>query len=268
MNKLVETGEEDLVDKIIFVGVPQTGTPKAIAVLLHGYGEALLQGLITKASTARRLAENMSAAYNLLPSEKYFADLTTPPVEFSNDAATGGGFHAAYGGSIGSYARLREFLLGLEGRSKPASDDTDAPNVLNYDLLTSGEALHAELDSWEQPDGVELYEIAGVGLETPASIKYVDSCSFCLLSAPHLVMEPETVLEGDGTVVEASAHAGTGTKYYFNIKTYNAAHGPRTFVNHASIMGASDINALINRIVKEESETTLPSAITTAAPFF
>ena len=33
-------------------------------------------------------------------------------------------------------------------------------------------------------------------------------------------------------------------------------------------MGASDINALINRIVKEESETTLPSAITTAAPFF
>src|SRR3989344_6081264 len=265
MNKLVETGEEDLVDKIIFVGVPQTGTPKAIAVLLHGYGEALLQGLITKASTARRLAENMSAAYNLLPSEKYFADLTTPPVEFSNDAATGGGFHAAYGGSIGSYARLREFLLGLEGRSKPASDDTDAPNVLNYDLLTSAEALHAELDSWEPPDGVELYEIAGVGLPTPVGITYVDSCNFCLLNDPHLIYKPEMVVEGDGTVVKSSAHAGVGEKYYFNILNYNLSHKE---VAHASLMGATDINALIDRIVKEETVATLPSAITTTAPSF
>jgi len=53
VDKLRETEEEDLVDKIIFVGVPQTGTPKAIAVLLHGYQEALLQGLLVKTSTAR-----------------------------------------------------------------------------------------------------------------------------------------------------------------------------------------------------------------------
>ena len=33
-------------------------------------------------------------------------------------------------------------------------------------------------------------------------------------------------------------------------------------------MGAIDINALINRIVREETETALPSTITTAAPFF
>ena len=265
MNKLEETGEEDLVDKIIFVGVPQTGTPKAIAVLLHGYGEALLQGLITKSSTARKLAENLPAAYNLLPSDKYFAGVATPSVKFSNDATSGGGLHAAYGGSIESYARLREFLLGLEGRSKPAADDTDAPNVLNYDLLTQAEALHAELDDWEPPDGVELYEVAGVGLPTPAGITYVDSCRFCLLNDPHLIYKPEMVVEGDGTVIRASAHAGVGEKYYFNILNYNLGHKE---VAHASLMGASDVDALINRIVKGETATSLPSAITTTAPFF
>ena len=58
--------------------MPQTGTPKAIAVLLHGYQEALLSGIIVKTSTARTLAENLPAAYNLLPSEKYFYDVATP----------------------------------------------------------------------------------------------------------------------------------------------------------------------------------------------
>mgnify|MGYP001596349148 FL=1 len=265
MNKLGETGEEDLVDKIIFVGVPQTGTPKAIAVLLHGYQEALLSGIIVKTSTARTLAENLPAAYNLLPSEKYFYDVATPPVEFSNEATTGDGFHAAYGGSINSYSKLRELLLGLEGRSKPAADNTDALNVLNYDLLTQAEALHADLDDWEPPDGVELYEIAGVGIETPGTIKYVDSCPFsCLTGDPHLVMKADPLLEGDGTVIVASAHAGTGTKYYFNIADYNRTH---TQVNHASIMGAANIDSLIDKILRDDT-SLLPSTITTIAPFF
>ena len=264
MEKLRETGEETLVDKMIFVGVPQTGTPKAIAVLLHGYGQALLQGLITKTSTARMLAENLPAAYTLLPSERYLADVAIPPVEFSNDATTARAFHAAYGSTLNSYQSLRSFLLGLEGRDKPAADDTDAPNVLNYDLLNQAAILHAELDDWEPPDGVELYEIAGVGIATPATIKYVDSCTFCLFGDPHLVMEAEPVLEGDGTVVEASAHAGTGTKYFFNIADYNRSN---TRINHASIMGASDITSFLGKIISENTDS-LPSTITTTAPSF
>ena len=267
VDKLRKTGEENLIDKIIFVAVPQTGTPKAIAVLLHGYQEALLYGLLVKTSTARTLAENLPAAYNLLPSEKYFANVATPPVEFSNDAVTSGGFHAAYGNALNSYQSLRSFLLGLEGRSKPSSDDTDAPNVLNYNLLTEAGALHTELDGWGPPEGVELYEIAGVGIETPAGFRYVDSCTFCLLGNPHLVIEPEIVLDGDGTVVEVSAHAGTGIKYYFNMKAYNNGNGPLPSVDHAGIMGASDITSFLGEIISEDTDT-LPATVTTIAPNF
>ena len=263
MNKLTEMGEEDLVDKIIFVGVPQTGTPKAIATLLHGYDESLGFGLITKTSTARTLAENLPAAYNLLPSEKYFADVATSPVGFSEDA-TAAAFRSTYGDTVDSYAELQAFLLGTDGRAKPTADDTDSPNVLNSALLAEAEALHAELDAWEPPDGVELYEIAGVGLATPARITYVDSCRFCLLNDPHLSYEPEMVVEGDGTVIEASAHASIGEKYYFNILNYNLAH---TKVAHASIMGATDIVSLIEKII-EEQENSLSTNITTTAPSF
>jgi len=263
MNKLAEMGEENLVDKIIFVGVPQTGTPKAIGTLLHGYDESLGFGLITKTSTARTLAENLPAAYNLLPSEEYFADVATSPVEFSEDA-TAAAFRSAYGDTVDSYAELHDFLLGTDGRTKPNADDTDAPNVLNSALLAEAEALHTDLDAWEPPDGVELYEIAGVGLETPASFRYVDSCTFCLFGDPHVVMEPETVLEGDGTVVEASAHAGMGTKYYFNIPDYNRSN---TRVNHGSVMGASDITSFLGKIISEDT-ALLPATITTTAPSF
>ena len=130
--------------------------------------------------------------------------------------------------------------------------------------MTQAEALHADLDDWEPPDGVELYEIAGVGIETPGTIKYVDSCPFsCLTGYPHLVMKADPLLEGDGTVIVASAHAGTGTKHYFNIADYNRTH---TQVNHASIMGAANIDSLIDKILRDD--TSLPSTITTIAPFF
>jgi len=269
MNELKEMGKENLVDKIIFVGVPQTGTPKAIASLLHGYEEALGSGLITKASTARILADSAPGAYNLLPSERYFNDVVTPPILFPQETKTAQNFHAAYGDSIGTYQNLRKFLLGLDGRAKPSADETNLPAVLNYDLLTRAEALHAELDAWTPPDGVELYKVAGVGLNTPSGIKYVDECPlFCLTTSPYLNYEPEMVIEGDGTVVDASALAGTGTKYYFNVDRYNATNGSLPSVQHASLMGASDINTLIDRIVKEETAISLPSTITTTAPYF
>jgi len=79
--------------------------------LLHGYQEALLSGIIVKTSTARTLAENLPAAYNLLPSEKYFYDVATPPVEFSNDAKAGKGFHAAYGCGLAARHELPSISL-------------------------------------------------------------------------------------------------------------------------------------------------------------
>jgi len=52
----------NLVDKIIFVAVPEIGTPQSLPSLLHGDGEEIANGLIMSASTARGLGVNMPSA--------------------------------------------------------------------------------------------------------------------------------------------------------------------------------------------------------------
>lgn len=64
-DQLRSKGEEGLVDKVIFVAVPEIGTPQALPSLLHGDGEAIADGLILSASTARGLGVNMPSAYSL-----------------------------------------------------------------------------------------------------------------------------------------------------------------------------------------------------------
>ena len=58
------------IDKIIFVAVPQVGTPDAFVALLHG--TELGHGFIMNKDRSRQLSENMSTIYNLLPSAGYF----------------------------------------------------------------------------------------------------------------------------------------------------------------------------------------------------
>ena len=78
MQKLGDAETAKLIDKVIFVAVPQVGTPQAIGALLHGYEQGLPKDWISvflSESTARTLAQNMSSAYNLLPSANYFASI-------------------------------------------------------------------------------------------------------------------------------------------------------------------------------------------------
>ncbi|MDR3558514.1 MAG: hypothetical protein P4L61_03210, partial [Candidatus Pacebacteria bacterium] len=57
-NELKEKGEAGLVDKVIFVAVPEVGTPQALTSLLHGDNEEIASGLILSAGTARGLGVN------------------------------------------------------------------------------------------------------------------------------------------------------------------------------------------------------------------
>lgn len=57
------------INKAVFVGVPNTGAPKAVKVLLQGDNFNVL-GL--NDSEMKKIAENMPAAYDLLPSQQYY----------------------------------------------------------------------------------------------------------------------------------------------------------------------------------------------------
>lgn len=271
VNKLKEMGRGDLIDKIVFVAVPQLGTPKAIPSILHGYEQANAHGLVTRLATARELARNSPGAYTLLPSESYTSKVATPTVLFDPNSITTAGFRSYYGTALDSQSELENFLTGsLDQRPQPVSfSDTDTPIRVSSALLTHAKEIETTLASWTPPTNTKVYEVAGVGLDTLSGITYKDSCVRCLIfTQPHLSFEENTVLDGDGTVVAGSALDGGGQKYYFNISDFKSATNIK--INHATIMGASSVEGIIDSALVATTSNigVLPSFISASSPDF
>ncbi len=67
------SGEPSKVGKAVFVGVPNTGAPKAVKALIQGDNFGISFGPIGLSdSEMKKLSENMPAVYDLLPSQKYY----------------------------------------------------------------------------------------------------------------------------------------------------------------------------------------------------
>ncbi|MBI4088078.1 hypothetical protein HY418_01710, partial [Candidatus Kaiserbacteria bacterium] len=188
------------VDKLIFVAVPQVGTPQAIAGLLHGYNEAIPVSwapLLISDSEARTLGSNMPGAYGLLPSAEYFSSVSTPVITFSTSTLPD--WVSAYGESINTVAGLDAFLTDNAGRTQPVESDLNDPTILSSGLLSQSQAMHQTIDAWVPPPGVELIQIAGWGIPTTVSgISY---------GKKNGNIEPAAnfTIDGDGTVVVPSA---------------------------------------------------------------
>ncbi|HBR79013.1 MAG TPA: hypothetical protein DEA46_01130, partial [Candidatus Moranbacteria bacterium] len=270
IDRLKNIGKDNLVDKFIMVATPQVGTPKAVAGLLHGSGLSFPFFLNEK--TGRGLAENMSSAYNLLPSKKYFEYAQTPVVEFEEDVKDIYDFREIYGNEIGdkdeldSKDELDKFLTGDEGkRSDPDFDDTDSPNVLNENLLNEANDIHDNLlDKWSAPQGMEVIQIAGWGLDTIAGIKY-DDCDivFCPDKLSNLDRELVFKKDGDATVVIPSAIImNDGEIYYVNIEKYNTSNDK--YNEHANILEIPQLQEFIKNILNNKRDLT--NYITTIKP--
>ncbi|HVM73297.1 MAG TPA: hypothetical protein VMU13_00230 [Candidatus Paceibacterota bacterium] len=269
MNQLVQEGKSQLVDKIILVAVPQDGTPKTLAVLLHG-DETGIPPFVVSQETTRALVENMPDAYDLLPSAAYFSKVVTPVVDLSAAPAlrATAGFATS---TITTASNLRTFLTGLGGRTQSKSSDVETPSVLSATLLTSADALHTDLDNWQPPAGVQVIQIAGWGVDTASGIVYSESveptCSFVLAlctvatTTRHAMNLTE---DGDGTVVIPSAVATTSWEtYYVDLDTNNHDHGLN--LNHASILEAKPTQNLLNLLLSSSTEL-LPTYVTTTLP--
>ena len=225
MQKLGATTTAALIDKVIFVAVPQVGTPAAIAGLLHGYD----QGIPFKVSdrAMRQLGTNAPTIYNLLPSADYFTYVDDPVATF---APTLPDWASRYGGTIHSQERLHTFLADSFGRVASSSADTIDPVQLNDALLTQAENAHASLDTWTPPQGVQVIQIAGWGI--PTTLKGIEYAStskpiFCSGICPHgLTLTARTTVDGDGTVVAPSAlwmSTTTGAvDYWVDLKRFNS----------------------------------------------
>lgn len=281
--KLGDTEAAKLIDKIIFVAVPQAGTPQAVGALLHGYEQGLPRdwlSLFLTPETARTLALNMPSVYNLLPSANYFTYVDDPAVTF-DDSDILSEFRSRYGSSIHDGALLKSFVTDTSRTASSSPSDLKYPSVGNGALYSLAETLHSTIDTWAPPQGVKLYEVAGWGEDTLATIEYkegkkaycgnMSDLRTCTVS-PTIVYSPKEVVEGDGTVLVPSAlwsPASTGVqKYWVNLRKYNNDF-PRSMSHfdnkHADILEVVELRTLVQNILTN-STSTLPRFITTEQP--
>ena len=259
MLKLESEGKTDLVDNLILVGSPQLGTPKAVATVLHGYGQAiLLGGLIATPENSRSTSLNMPGAYGLLPSQAYF-DSTNEPLVFFDDSVNTELFRNQYGNAINTADELAEFMIGSEGR--PAADSIDEAALSNSRFIQEAQDYHNDLlDTWEAPEGVSVAEVVGVGLNTEKAFEY-QGFSERVCSAPDIFGTrecekialykpvPQMTLFGDGTVVGNSAEGYSNDKetFYYNLFTDD-------LYQHVNLTESDSVQTLVSNILSETIE--------------
>jgi len=251
----------NLIDKIIFVGTPQLGTPSAIGALLHGQNQALpvaAAPFSLTMATARELMNNMPGAYGLLPLSSYFDRGPSPVIEFDDSELTGL-FRNAYGQTIDSSSELLSFLLGSgDGRSNPEREDIRTPSILNNLLLTDALSQRENLESWDPPEGIDVYEVVGEGLQTVSGQRYYERCVPRFLGGEECFLDtmPLFTNEGDSTVVSLSGGVINGAERYFaNLYAYN--EGNNTNWKHANMVANHSIQQLIENIITNADDVPL-----------
>ncbi len=244
LTQILGTEATELIDTIMFVGVPQVGTPAAIAAGLHGYDQELAQGYVLSEETARAFAQNAPMFYQLIPSRAYFESVSSPVVSFEELPE----WDERYGSTITSAASLNTFLTDSFGRVEP-SDSVAQPLQLHSSLLNAADTLHQSIDSWTPPEGIELIQIAGWGVpKTVSGITYREG-------EGGVVPEPEFTIDGDGTVVVPSALWTSGVeRYWVDLGAYNkenifeSGFGFNPFT-HARILETSSTLSFISGVL-------------------
>lgn len=283
----------ELIDQLIFVGVPQIGTPKAIGALLHGF-DAGIQFAVSP-ERVRDFARNAPMIYQLLPHIDYYnsagAIIPFPIASFESGEASQM-FLDVYGSLIGNGDELRDFVLGVEGRSNPAYADLKNP-VIGNEMLYDNTALLMQSigSSWTAPAGIVVHQIAGIGEDTLAGITYktIQECTqvvgvgggniACLEYQPKLSYTPEEVVDGDGTVVAPSALAMSDSvenvsRWWLNTDDYNEIERPfadlpllsflRT--NHKDLLEIDELRSFIFTNLLTESFEVLPNYVSEIQP--
>ena len=254
MIELKKTNQEELVDQIIFIGSPQLGTPKAIAALLHGYGEELLGGWVLSDDLAREITRNMRGPYALLPSQPYFESVADRLVISFDDSETTSQFRDAYGNAINTELELFKFLVGAEGRGE-ALDINDALKLNPVHASNAFRDRREQLDTWEASLSTKIVEVVGTGIETESGFYYREfterectepdvfnqtTCEFVEKSKPM----PQFNFYGDGTVIGWSAEGYEGDKqtYFYDLFTEDE-------ISHANITESDSVQRLTSNLL-------------------
>ncbi|KKQ02894.1 MAG: hypothetical protein US12_C0024G0002 [Parcubacteria group bacterium GW2011_GWA2_36_24] len=192
---VVENPENNHIDKAVFVGVPNTGAPKAFKALIQGdsFGNFLVAE-----SEMKKISANFPVAYDLSPSEQYF-------------------------NTKGSYAKI---IDQYNFSNKIRNLDFEESNIfliddhkLNAQALVNAHKLHtADFDNYDmRTAGIDLYAVDGCKAGTIG--KFVEARYHGILGGENYIISNFKIEEtpGDGTVpLESSTNLpiDQANKYY------------------------------------------------------
>ena len=256
IKKLESEGKESLIDSFIMVGAPQLGTPQAVVALLHGDSMGILADIfIVNPATSRTVAQNFQSAYDLLPSPRYFEEVSDPVIAFDSAASFTDTWREYWDDTVDSYTEFVEFVTGTGvPRSKPDLNIIRIPEVLRSDLTENAADFHTVYDNYEIPAAIRTVQIAGWGLQTVKAVKYLNR---------HFLQSygPFFTREGDGVVVYPSAVSSLANAYFFNIFDYNDVFS--TDVKHRDLFSAASIEEAIVSVLNGDpiSENSFITAI-------
>lgn len=255
MQSLGDTIASQLIDSVIFVGVPQSGAPRALGALLYGDAEGIpgIKGIpdfIMSAAHAREFGLNSPMAYHLLPSVRYLSAIQPDhPLVAFEDGDLLSRERVAYGPSVDTEDELKSFSLAADSdRTMPNTTDLNSANILNAGLFQYAQDEHATLDAWQPPHGITVYEVGGYGVPTISGIDLYQSTHRD--GSASLAYRPMFTQEGDGTVPVISALMMNASDQVHQV--WLNLRGMRTSsatYSHANLLEAPDLEAVIADIL-------------------
>ncbi len=250
----------DVIDNVILVAVPQLGAPNAAIGILHGED---LDPVMSQAVT-RKLMNTMPFSHHLLPVTGYFDTVDTPVIAIEPGEATDLWINT-YGGSISTQDDLQNFLSFDSGRDKPEFNDLEKPDVVDIYLLNYAKTTEVVQGNFVPTAGMKVYQIAGVGLETPTSLVYFSdkectkrSFFLCTEYSPKISYRVEMTIDGDDTVPVPSALALAEdlkvNRMWLDFLTYNN----ESFINrqHKDFFEVPDVSNFVSNIIQATNTKT------------
>ncbi len=246
----------EAIEHVILVAVPQAGTPEAILGLLHGVAMGPWGSYISHVES-RQLMNTAPFGYHLLPQATYFDLVDTPVVTFEEGTSTRPWIER-FGEALITSEALTAFLQKESGRETPSWEDVATPATVYSHLLGYASLVHEAMTDW-QPTGATVYEVAGVGIPTPAGLTYFTDheCTrrepfpggamICVEFGPKLGYRVIEVVDGDGTVLAPSALAlpagSEREKWWLDLVRYDSVI--RNRVVHRDIFEVAELRDFI-----------------------
>lgn len=185
----------------------------------------------------------------------------------------------AYGGEIDNMTEYKNFLNGLEGRVDDFGDISN-PYRTNPYMLQDALSLHAELDYWEAPDSIEVFNLVGVGLPTVSKVEYrnVTERKNCrgtfygtiVCDPPVHFLRPYAHFTqyGDKTVTSLSSKTVEGGTYYFDLEKFNNdILAPFVSYEHSDLTEVEGVRDYIEEIIVD-GDPSLTTYISETNPDF